>query len=564
MVIPEVSVTADRRALKAFACAERVDFCPPTYTVRDARPELTSLLSKIGQVESFYILPWRRGDAKMRIIACFTRSEHVEAAIGAYDGRSLACVGHKRISLHRTYSIRYTVPKTQWLVVREHAQQIRAEGQSHAILRIVEPSEFSSDEPTVLYIQGDDASPLSALKNKVQTIVRGEILRNDAGSVVWDRSFFTGAVGPLFLETLNLEKKVFVICDSRLRNIRICGSPLIVAETRTRILLRLDLYQRDRRVVPVPPSSLRHFARGGLRSLQNALGEDSVFLDWTDGVLIFRCSDDEFYDVRRSVNHIVHGRTRLAETRVRPRTSPSDKPPCPVCQCTAVDPIKLGCGHEYCKQCLQLYLASAVNSESLAFPIRCITQASSTPAAIGTSGSSTAASSVCGVGIPARVLQGLLSPDKEQTLLEAAFLAYIHAHPMVFRFCPTPDCDQVYRVSTSTSASQTLFTCPSCLETTCTECHSAHPGLSCTQYRKSLRTHNDAPSAIKNCPSGCGALLQKQDGCNHVVCPICKVHMCWICLATFPRGGVYEHIALVHGEGEMPGEMPADLLRNLL
>jgi len=32
--------------------------------------------------------------------------------------------------------------------------------------------------------------------------------------------------------------------------------------------------------------------------------------------------------------------------------------------------------------------------------------------------------------------------------------------------------------------------------------------------------------------------------------------MCWICLATFPKGGVYEHIARVHGEGEDPDELP--------
>ena len=54
------------------------------------------------------------------------------------------------------------------------------------------------------------------------------------------------------------------------------------------------------------------------------------------------------------------------------------------------------------------------------------------------------------------------------------------------------------------------------------------------------------PAAYKD-PSR-GTDIDKNEGCNHVTGSVCKTHMCWVCLETFPRGeGVYEHMRRAHG-----------------
>lgn len=559
VVIPELSMTVDPRHICRMAQANQVRFTEPTFTTRDAQPALTELLNKVGTVESFYMYPYRPGDTRLRANVCFTRSEHVDAAIGKYDGTPQRAVGGQKINIVRTFLVRFTVSSTQWPVICERVRRIRATEMTRALLRIVEPEPHAPpDTPTTLYVQGEEPTSLSALKTKVQDALQGELLRDTEGTIVWDLTFFTSTNGRIFLQGINSERKVFIKCDPRLRCIRISGPDEAVADARQRILWRFQAHQQERRVVHIRPESVLHFVRGGLRALQETLGRENVSLNIIDRLVIFRCSDDKVAIVRRAANHVVHGQTRLANERGRGRPSRYRDVTCPVCHCDVTDALDLGCGHSYCKPCLQLYLSSAPTSENIRFPISCIATAKPAPGAPATD-----KPTLCGEGIPARTIQNLLSPDEEYALLDAAFLAHVHSHPGSFRFCPTPDCDQVYRVSppnANPAKSSILFTCPGCLETICTSCHLAHPGLTCVQYRANARAQqtSTAPSTIKRCPGGCGALLQKQDGCNHVTCLVCKTHMCWLCMATFPNGGVYEHIAKVHREGFVPGQLPPD------
>ncbi|KAF2068731.1 hypothetical protein CYY_009945 [Polysphondylium violaceum] len=106
--------------------------------------------------------------------------------------------------------------------------------------------------------------------------------------------------------------------------------------------------------------------------------------------------------------------------------------------------------------------------------------------------------------------------------------------------------------------------CTQCKYCWCTLCHSdIHYGLPCyyvappkvrvqRQKKDKDKKHNDpewlnrppAPppvsivkSICKKCP-GCGALLDKFEGCNKIVCPYCKRMLCWLCLSTITS---YEH-----------------------
>ena len=73
-----------------------------------------------------------------------------------------------------------------------------------------------------------------------------------------------------------------------------------------------------------------------------------------------------------------------------------------------------------------------------------------------------------------------------------------------------------------------------CLSEHCNKCKRAwHPNKTCEEFQsepvegisESLRRSLDA----KNCPT-CAAVIQKSsDGCNQVVCAMCKTSFCWLC-----------------------------------
>lgn len=550
IVIPDLASFAPADDLKLFARADFVSFSAATYDMADACNGLTALLSTFGPLESFYIHPQNAGDNKIRAVACFSRSDHLEAALNALHGQRQACVASSRVWLHRAFSVKYRIPTAQYAVIKSRIIDLRTDERSFTNVRAVEPSDPKSPNATVLiYVQGDDATCVVQLKSKFEAVLKGELLRDSTGRAIWDASFFDGSAGRLFLNGLHAEGKVYVSCDARERTVSVCGLPDEVEEATRRLLWRYHVYQNDRRVIGLSPRSVQHFARGGLRTLQAVLGKENVSLNFTDRLLVFRCSDELVGTVRRAANHVSHGRPNLAADKTSKKRTGRV---CPVCQDNATDVVSLSCGHDYCTSCLQLYLVSALTSETRAFPLRCI--------ATSASGPSTPTNKVpqtCRTPIPVEVIRKLLTPDEEHALLDASFISYVHSHSAEFRFCPTPDCEQIYRATLATSmAAPVVFTCPSCLGTSCTSCHTAHPGLSCAQHRASLAVHHTAPDTVKRCPSGCGALLQKQDGCNHVMCPICKAHMCWRCMQTFPNGGVYDHMARVHGEGVMPGVLP--------
>ena len=53
----------------------------------------------------------------------------------------------------------------------------------------------------------------------------------------------------------------------------------------------------------------------------------------------------------------------------------------------------------------------------------------------------------------------------------------------------------------------------------------------------------------QKCPTpNCGAVMEKIDGCDHMTCPQCKKHICWLCLAYYDSATeCYDHLSSVHG-----------------
>jgi RNA recognition motif-containing protein len=207
---------------------------------------------------------------------------------------------------------------------------------------------------------------------------------------------------------------------------------------------------------------------------------------------------------------------------------------CPVCFGEAEEPLKTSCGHIYCSLCFfNMCQAEATNPGD--FSISCLGDSEN-----------------CGKIFQISEIQTLLLSETFENILEASFASFIRRHQAEFRYCQTPDCDQVYRVS-SPGKVPFMFTCARCFTPTCTACHVSHPGISCSKNKGNnsddieelIKAKEDL--GVKDCPK-CTTAIQKAEGCNHITCTACRTHICWVCMATFEQDSdCYAHMRRLHG-----------------
>ena len=374
---------------------------------------------------------------------------------------------------------------------------------------------------TVCLIQvvGIDKKAVGALKLKVEKIARGEVVE------VWDR-FFLNWQSEAFFSRLLRQFEAYVRPDKTKQVLRIYGSETAVNHARREILEQMKTLAALDYQMNIEDHLVGFFIHKGMEILGDMLGEDNVWLHTT--------SKPYFISVRggHDAEHALQRLVNEARQRPPPLLFPHWSQTCPLCFEEPTQAFTLVCGHVYCTGCLKHTLISAIDGESI--PVCCI----------GNTGR-------CKAPIPLPVIERFISPARFTQMFENSFRVHLEKHPNEFRFCPTPDCTQIYRVSKEDSG---VIQCPACLIETCSHCHKPpHRGLTCEENTligsKSgqellLERWAKGNSNVKKCPD-CGVFIEKIDGCNHIHCR-CGGHVCWICVKTF-NNGIYDHLSAVHG-----------------
>ena len=155
-------------------------------------------------------------------------------------------------------------------------------------------------------------------------------------------------------------------------------------------------------------------------------------------------------------------------------------------------------------------------------------------------------------------LQAHLPSAALEDILETAFDIHVTRHLSDLRYCPTPDCGQMYCAASLTghgddeagASESPLFIYPACLAAVCMACNVSHDGLTCDEQRDRASGGYKALQATKeklgnkDCPK-CGIMIEKTFGCNQMTC---EAHICWVCMKTFPKGNaIYDHMNSEHG-----------------
>jgi len=256
--------------------------------------------------------------------------------------------------------------------------------------------------------------------------------------------------------------------------------------------------------------------RTGLIILRERYGKENVSVNISNRNLLVRLeSDTDLKAVESFVQNLGSSLPQVVGGEAE----------CPVCMCEVTDGVTLGCGHEYCGQCLD-HLLQSVSS----FPLTCMGDQCQVPLSLG-------------------FMKTRLGSSAMDQLLDRAAETYIKRHPEDYRFCPTTDCAHIYRPGPEGSVLQ----CKGCLMHICPACAvEAHPGFTCAERRAGSDPNERAyrqwkeENDVRPCPR-CGVDIQKANGCNHMTCVACRTHICWGCMGIFGANDIYEHMRKMHG-----------------
>ncbi|KAJ3976763.1 hypothetical protein EV361DRAFT_958414 [Lentinula raphanica] len=370
-------------------------------------------------------------------------------------------------------------------------------------------------------VGGNDAKAVGMLKVRIENLAAGEKLG------VWHRSFDTD-FGRSFLRDLLQVTKALVIPDWRLKTVKAYGDPAAIEKAREAIDQEIVRLAGLEYTVTLKRESVRFFVQQGIAYLKERFGEENVTLS-ISGLPRVTIRGGE--DARHALYSLIEqSRTQVVLSGNDRGSSLS----CPICLDDVSVPVQLGCGHEYCSACLHHFFAADVKN----FPIVCLGDELR-----------------CGQPIALPTIQRFLTEPQFNALLESAFLQYVERNPELFKYCPTPACEQLYRCADPSSHnSNANACCPSCLCEICTRCHENHKGMTCDERRRARndQENNEELNAqwaektgVKRCPK-CSLWIEKTEGCNHISCR-CGAHICWRCMGIFESTAIYQHMNTAHG-----------------
>jgi len=182
----------------------------------------------------------------------------------------------------------------------------------------------------------------------------------------------------------------------------------------------------------------------------------------------------------------------------------------------------LECGHLYCTSCWTEYLTTKIMDEGASQMIEC-------------PGS-------CKIVVNDQTVMALITDPrvklKYQHLITNSFVQCNR----LLRWCPSPDCSNAVKVQ---HVEPRPVKC-ACGHSFCFACsENWHDPVRCHLIKKWIKkcdddseTSNWISANTKECPK-CGATIEKDGGCNHMICKnqSCKADFCWVCLGPWEPHG---------------------------
>ncbi|EHK20984.1 uncharacterized protein TRIVIDRAFT_171001 [Trichoderma virens Gv29-8] len=501
----------------------KVELGEPSYVV-DSEFDTTiikSMLLESGPLERWEVSSNSKSK-RFNAYGTFLDESSASDAASTLNNKPLSFSKTTRLSVSVVASAKFKIPTKIYGMVRP---RITAQKQIWD-RQYIQFSEFpSKGQYQVLKLEGDNHQLVVQAKEYIEKIVKGDIVRMEGkdlrcGNFRKDGKEFKKV--QVIEDTFN----VLIVPDIRKSQFRILGRKAVPKDTLESITKMLQDCISESHVIELDELDFRWATSGGFRLLRSQLGSGIACLDITSRYkrILIRGSKADYNNAM----------TIIATRRVLPRDTDS-RPgmECPTCFCEPDEPIRMSCDHVYCSDC---------------FVQMCVAEMTTTGEFLICCPKTNSYGGVCNQAFSLSEIQEHLPSETFDDVLTKSFESYIVRHPADFTYCPTPDCDQVYRITSHDSEYPNIFTCKKCLKSTCTTCQASHPGKPCSKAKLSnaLSDKMKEELGIKGCPR-CSRLIEKTDGCNHITCK-CGAHVCWVCLAPFEvPAECYDHMRRIHG-----------------
>lgn len=501
-------------------------FLDDNYNHNDAIQRLETLIESLECPKRYDIQEKGR---EVKIWVNFNSTQDASAFKSLLNKEEFPWRSIARLSILQPWDIIYVTSLEKYNSLQDDVDRIKKQFSEENIhIRISTPTRQSE----IRHIRVRGGGNVKAVKTAMDLIFSGEMVLEN-GKPLWDQEL-ASLYGSTLISDLHV-RNASVLMDCQRRAFLIFGSQQYREQVTEMLKCKMNSLRRRLHSYNFPRHQLSFFVKAVDNELEPKLGHHNVWLDSKQCKITVSGKSE--------ANHVLNTLIAKALRIPSPALKQSDKYGgllCLVCLGQLTDPIKLNCGHHFCKSCLSKFLLSATQYNA-SFPLTCF----------GKNGQ-------CGQPIPLQTFKALLNEDDMLQAMRKSFDFFIHTHAKEFRHCPTADCPQIYRVCTETETPPSSLHCTSCLGAFCPACgcEGGHEGKSCSQHREETAAEEEESVltwmndlGAHGCPN-CGMGLVKDGGCSHVQCAQCKVHICWTCGKTFEAIGeesVYQHMNNEHG-----------------
>ena len=385
----------------------------------------------------------------------------------------------------------------------------------------------SSGRFTALQLEGDNEQEVvEAVKSIEESLVGTVIMDGDKPS--WTAALVGNGVPIIGLKQIQRKHGSIILRDKAKGELKYFGSHAKFAHVEKLVVSLVNEAAKVTHIITLEPEDLGWMREKGPQRTIAFLGGQLATVDFlSDPKRVIIHGDETQYQAALDVVQ-KKGKVRAPENVPILNTARTQ---CVLCWTEAENPFRTSCNHIYCLECFE-YLCTSTDFDQPPHAITCQ----------GDVGQ-------CGRIFPAAEIHGNISSFAFEAMVTSSFESYLYRNREHLRYCPTPDCDYLYRTTPNPSpmpnpsvSSTTTYQrrCPNCRLPTCTLCHGLHPGITCSDYEAyQMLLEWKREHGLKDCRR-CTATMQNPQGRAYVMCPGCEMDACWGCLELFPIGGAVE------------------------
>ncbi|CCD23533.1 E3 ubiquitin-protein ligase HEL1 NDAI_0B05000 [Naumovozyma dairenensis CBS 421] len=196
------------------------------------------------------------------------------------------------------------------------------------------------------------------------------------------------------------------------------------------------------------------------------------------------------------------------------------------CDDKTTETFSLECGHEYCLDCYRHYIEDKLHEGNI---ITCMD---------------------CSLVLKNLDIDQIMGHASSNILMRSSIKSFVQKHHRNYKWCPYADCKFIIHLKDTSSLGEytRLHYSPfvKCNESHrfCFHCgFEVHAPADCNvtnawikKARKESDNLNWVLTHTKECPK-CSVNIEKNGGCNHMVCGNCKYEFCWICESAWAPHG---------------------------